>query len=891
MLFKRKENPDCLKCKLDKRAYTPKFEYQGSGEKKILFILPSPSPMDDEIGKFGTAIGTDILRTFCNKNYLDLEQDCWIYFALDCSPFDNKNNPFYPEKKYIEYCRPNLYKKIKELNPKVIIPLGNAPIEALYGKRFEDCGIDVNTIIQWRGKAIPDRQLNCWVCPIFDTDWYLEKERDDQAKYIYNKDFANAVDHINIDFPTFTDDNKKCKILLEYQDVIDCLRKIIETKPKMISFDYETNCKRPYPKEAKILTISLYIPELDTSYAFPLFWKEHFSTTHLNRILSLLQKVLTIEGTKYTAHQIAMEDSWTSIKLGFHINGWFWDTMIVQHIIDTTPRTCGLKPQAFFRWGIEGYDKYSKSYMDSDDDESDDGINNLERANLPKVLQYNALDSLYGYRLYEEQLIESEYETNEKRKFCVNLYNEVAVAFTRTSQRGIFTNQEYYAAKQIELEESVKVLREELYDTKEARIFKRSKGIDINFDSSDHMRILFFDLLGFDPKKKTKKGSASADKEALNDIDHPFAKKILEIRSLNKIIGTYFSQFRRLSYDNYIHPEMLLHIARSGRSSCVSPNFQNINKRNKFAKEAVRTGVIPIPGYHMGEIDYDTLEVKIFCCFCKDPALVNYLMDSSSDMHKDQAKEIFLLVDWQITKPIRFEAKNGWVFALFYGSYWRSCARKIWDKICSQKDLILGKNNTDDPDIHLKDHLYSKGIRTQEDFAEHLKKCEEKLWNIFHVTREYQKNAFKSALQNGYVESFFGFRRGGYIERGQIINTPVQGQGCQCLLHSYRQIYKLSVAQHWKSYIVCQIHDSAVDYFHPTEIIPVLNTFRKIMCIDMVKNNDWMIVPMDIEASIGKLNDSWCNLIDFHFDKGKWVTKSGDRIQDVLELPKQVRLI
>ena len=110
-------------------------------------------------------------------------------------------------------------------------------------------------------------------------------------------------------------------------------------------------------------------------------------------------------------------------------------------------------------------------------------------------------------------------------------------------------------------------------------------------------------------------------------------------------------------------------------------------------------------------------------------------------------------------------------------------------------------------------------------------------------------------------------------------------------MHAYRKGYKVSVVQNWKSYIVGQIHDSAVDYFHPTEIIPVLNTFRKIMCIDMVKNNDWMIVPMDIEASIGKLNDSWCNLIDFHFDKGKWITKSGDRIQDVLELPKQVRLI
>ena len=223
------------------------------------------------------------------------------------------------------------------------------------------------------------------------------------------------------------------------------------------------------------------------------------------------------------------------------------------------------------------------------------------------------------------------------------------------------------------------------------------------------------------------------------------------------------------------------------------------------------------------------------------------------------------------------------MFALFYGSYYKSCARKIWDKIISQKDLILGKQNEDDPDIHLRDHLFSKGIRDLEDFTAHLKKCEEKLWNIFHVTREYQQNAFKFARDHGYVESYFGFRRGGYIERGQIINTPVQGQGAQCLLHSFRQVEKQSA--NWKSYLVGQIHDSMNMCFYPTEVVSVLNRIRKIMCLDMMKENKWLIVPMEIEASIAKKGDSWCDLKDFHYDKGLWVTKNGDKIQDVLELP------
>ena len=59
----------------------------------------------------------------------------------------------------------------------------------------------------------------------------------------------------------------------------------------------------------------------------------------------------------------------------------------------------------------------------------------------------------------------------------------------------------------------------------------------------------------------------------------------------------------------------------------------------------------------------------------------------------------------------------------------------------------------------------------------------------------------------------------------------------------------------------------------------------------MMKENKWLIVPMEIEASIAKKGDPWCDLKDFHYDKGLWVTKNGDKIQDVLELPKQVRVL
>ena len=63
-------------------------------------------------------------------------------------------------------------------------------------------------------------------------------------------------------------------------------------------------------------------------------------------------------------------------------------------------------------------------------------------------------------------------------------------------------------------------------------------------------------------------------------------------------------------------------------------------------------------------------------------------------------------------KKIRFVGKNGWVFAQFYGSYYGSCARRIWAEV-PKLHLIDG--------TPMIDHLKAKGIGTYARFENHLK--------------------------------------------------------------------------------------------------------------------------------------------------------------------------
>ena len=181
------------------------------------------------------------------------------------------------------------------------------------------------------------------------------------------------------------------------------------------------------------------------------------------------------------------------------------------------------------------------------------------------------------------------------------------------------------------------------------------------------------------------------------------------IAKREKVESTYFGQIVRETHENVLHTVYNLHTTRTGRSSSTSPNWQNLPKRDEMAKNYVRRGICAPPGQHLFEADYGSLEVRIAACYTKDPKLINYILDPSTDMHRDSALEIFNLkrkefdsLDKKFGKMIRFHAKNGFVFANFYGSSPKSCAKTLW-KIAP--DLQVTK------DMSMMDHLNYQGFR------------------------------------------------------------------------------------------------------------------------------------------------------------------------------------
>lgn len=252
----------------------------------------------------------------------------------------------------------------------------------------------------------------------------------------------------------------------------------------------------------------------------------------------------------------------------------------------------------------------------------------------------------------------------------------------------------------------------------------------------------------------------------------PNNHKITKIENINKIVDVYDLEVEE--FHNFIANEICVH------NSCSNPNLQNIPVRNKEIAQYARRCFIPRDDHHLVEIDFSGIEVRIGISLHKDPMMIKYVTDPNSDMHRDMAEQIYKLDRSEITKDIRYVAKNQFVFPEFYGSYYIQCAKHLWDSI----DLLKLKTVSGIP---LKKHLRKKGIKElgkldpkekpiKGTFEHHLKEVEQDFWgNRFKIYAQWKKDYYNEYLEKGYFDYPTGFRVKGIYNRKEVSNFGTQG--------------------------------------------------------------------------------------------------------------------
>lgn len=232
--------PQCGKCGLKDKCQSPLMKPTGKGKRGILIVGEAPGADEDAQGVQFVGKTGQRLRRVIRDAGLDPNRDCWFTNALICRPPNNE----IADQKMIGYCRPNLLKTIRELNPSTILLLGATAVRSLIGSIWRE---STDGITRWVGWKIPAQKLNAWVCPAWHPS-HVERQAEDK---VLNDQFdTHVTEALHLQgrpWKEIPDFRKKVEVITDRMDAAKAIRQMIGPTPA--AFDYE--CLVP---STKVLT-------------------------------------------------------------------------------------------------------------------------------------------------------------------------------------------------------------------------------------------------------------------------------------------------------------------------------------------------------------------------------------------------------------------------------------------------------------------------------------------------------------------------------------------------------------------------------------------------------------------------------------------------------------
>lgn len=846
---------DCELCGLYKKCKSPLMQRFGKGKKGILIVGQCPGRVEDRddrpmIGPTGRL--ADKMLGYVG---IDMDDDCERQNIVQCHPgVDAKGKDKDPTKEQIKCCRERILKDIEEVKPRLIICFGAPAINAVLQTEY----LNGFTATQMHGKVVPYHKYNCWVGCSFHPAYYgyrkRKKDKFPDDENILGYDLANIISYLDEPLPQpLTEEGNKC--VTDVEEVIKLIEGFCDTD-KPTAYDYEATSYYPWDTllqgKSELLTISvsddvpsgIFIPlKLNYDNGTPIF-----TFQEQERILDVWRKFLR-SSTPKVVQNVNMEEIWNRMYLNQVSANTIHDTMIAAHVINNNSNTTGLGFQAFMLTGHE--------YK---------GMINIEKLlaePLEKVCNYNSWDSRYTLMSYFHQ--KRFFEDNSKLKEFYKFYHEGALELVSLRETGNRIDMDVLQ----ELEDKYTIEKENVVSEMRSLsgVKQYEKESDKTFNPDSTARDLQKILYGIYKVKKTRalttpSGLGCTDKTAIQTILDE--TKNDEVRTLL----TGLSRFRKTcslteritNYRNvmdknfYVHPSYNLNIADTYRSSSTDPNIQNVFTRDKELR-LFRRCICPSIGRILPEVDHSGMEVKGIAMASGDPELIRQIKEGKKwelahpegghnpwDTHYMWSAKIYSKPVDEITKEERYNGKNGFIFASFYGATDKSIARNI----------------------------YFKNVPT-----EHMIEVQKDFWEQYHYVKEWQLKMIHDYLTDGYAGALNGWRRIGPLSINQLYNNLIQGVSFHILLDDLIRIQKELRKRKLKSVICMEIHDSLAFDAVINELDELIDLVTEIMCAN---HFEWQRgIPLGVDWEVGK---NWYEMHSLETSTlGKFVTVDKNKLK------------
>lgn len=367
-----------------------------------------------------------------------------------------------------------------------------------------------------------------------------------------------------------------------------------------------------------------------------------------------------------------------------------------------------------------------------------------------------------------------------------------------------------------ELETDISVLEKEIYE---------HAGEEFNISSPKQLGEILFEKLKISSAgKRTKTKMYATGEEILNKLSdqHPIILKVLEYRTLKKLLSTYVDALPRMinQKTGKLHTSFNQAITSTGRLSSNNPNLQNIPIREERGRE-IRKAFVPTDHHHiLLSADYSQIELRLMAHMSGDVHIQD-AFKNREDIHRATAAKIFNVSLDQVTREMRDKAKTA-NFGIIYGISAFGLSQRLNITRNEAKELIDG------------------------------------YFRSYPMVKEYMENSIRIAREKGYVETLMGRRRylqdinshnavvRGFAERNAI-NAPLQGSAADIIKIAMINIHKQLTENNLISKMILQVHDELVFDVYKPEIEGI----NEIVVREM-EHAYPLNVPLVVDCGIGE---------------------------------------
>lgn len=857
----------------------------------VLFVGEAPGAHEDKNGVPFVGKSGSMLRNAIDALSHVTPEQCGIANTVRCRPPTNNK----PSKTIVKSCSPRLIREIQARQPKVVVALGNIPLEFLTG--YTGITLMNGKVLDCTVPELKGLKVVACIHPAYVLRFDHEMEH-----------FLEAMETMQ-DVLTGEYEPKagpgEYYTLTDIEEIEDVLQAFIEGDGP-VAVDTETGHLDWFDTTFPQLLCFSFTDEEGFGYTIPYDHAEspfRKRSKYRKRLRAALREFFESPVPKVLQNG-KFDDKHIRSKIGCRINN-YEDTMLTHLVIDERRGTHGLKQQSHAFTGMGGYERALERYIDKHPEANPERGGSYSAIPGKILFEYAGMDADATLRNHNAMIVEDELAQNEQLQgIAFDFLPSLSEALGDIEYQGAQIDKKVVAEMDRYYSKIMDETRAQIADLQTVRDYvawrvERGKEAEFNPASTPQLQQLLFGWYGEKPCdltdggqkritnrwnravvewRKTKRGRKpgfqrfirdaiekkewqhfSTKADVLHELDrrgNELAELILKFRSAETLHGTFVEPLkRRLDKYGRIHGNFMIYGTSTGRLASNGPNLQNIpNKGGGRIKRAYvsRFGAEGL----IGQVDYSQIELRVAASWFNEPTMIRAYREGA-DVHTLTAIDISRLTPEEYHALSDYEQKE-----------WRVRAKRI------NFGILYGGGPS-----ALQNALQKEGVFLTTD------ECVELIERYFEVRpalRAGIERLEQEVCTKGFLESFTGRRRRlpevfsesyEIVSRAlrQSVNFPIQNGASEMTLMALVLIWREMKRRKYRSKIILTVHDSIIFDLHVDEAFEVMAMAKDIMerlpelSDQVLPGLDWSWLQCPIVADV-EVGPSWQSLVGYDSD-------------------------